>query len=98
IPWIAALKDVAPEDEARIKAQLEADDRLGSSPSERRTLMVRAKAFARYGTWAAFAIAGWVLLFPKPYELAIATVALTPLVALAIGLRYAPLFDFDDTN
>ena len=81
--WLDSLKDLDIEDHNAAIAVLETDARLGRNPEQRLQTLGSLHRVTRYLTWGGLALAGWIFVYPRPYELAILAGVLTPLAALA---------------
>jgi hypothetical protein len=69
--WLDTLKDLDVEDHNAAIEVLETDARLGRNPDQRlRTLGSLHRLTARL-SWGGLALAIWLFIYPRPYELAI---------------------------
>ena len=83
--WLDTLKDLDVEDHNAAIEVLETDARLGRNPDQRlRTLGSLHRLTARL-SWGGLALAIWLFVYPRPYELAILVGVVTPLIALAVA-------------
>jgi hypothetical protein len=83
--WLDTLKDLDVEDHNAAIEVLETDARLGRNPDQRlRTLGSLHRLTARL-SWGGLALAIWLFIYPRPYELAILVGVVTPLIALAVA-------------
>ncbi len=81
-------------------AALHTDARLGSTEDERRGTLRRARIQAGILNTATGAAVTWALAYPRPYSLAIALLAVLPLlgIGLVIATRGAVTLDSDRKN
>jgi len=81
--WLETLKDLDIEEHNAVIDVMAADTRLGRNPEQRLQALGSLHRLARRLTWGGLALAAWIFVYPRPYELAILTGVLTPLTALA---------------
>lgn len=82
--WLDAIPDLDAADRARAEAELLRSRRLGASEEELRRALAGARTVARGLGGIAMAICAWGWFYPRPYPLAVATLAALPLAILAL--------------
>jgi hypothetical protein len=82
--WLDAFPDQAVLDAQRVAADVRADPAYGDDPDERLRSFARLGRATRSLGVAATAICFWGMVFPHPYRLVLALLALCPLLGLAI--------------
>lgn len=91
--WLASVPDLDAADRAGAEAALLASAELGADEEGRRAALARSHRIAKVLKGVAVVAAGWGLLLPRPYPIAIAVLAAIPLATLALvltgGGRYA---------
>jgi len=93
--WLQALPDLDAKDRADTLALIEKDVSLGSNRQERLDKLKQAK---RSGVWLnvfAVALGVWSFVFPRPYQLVIAVLAVLPWIAAAILWLRPNLYQLD---
>ncbi len=85
--WLQTLPDLDHQDAVEEQAREEADPALGRNPAERRERLVLLRRISGVIFLAVVALSGWALFWPRPYELTIGVLAVTPFVALLILWR-----------
>lgn len=95
IPWLEALRNLARDDLAALKDEIESDERLGATAPARHAKLRRLRAQAKIASIGAWLIAAWIWLWPEPYGLALVVGALVPLVAVAISVRTHGFYRLD---
>lgn len=98
IAWLETLTNLDEQDALARQVELEADDRFGHTVAQRRETVVRLSKVSGWITLGAFGIGGWLLFWPRPYELAIIVNVLAPLVALAAVARWRGVFSVAENN
>ena len=90
--WFAGIPDIdAEERQAALEALLE-DPELTGSKEEKLAELERARRIARWITSATFVVCGWVIFYPRPYDLAIACAVIMPWIAVITAARGGPLY------
>jgi hypothetical protein len=89
--WFETLKNLDAEAYNAELAILEKDARLGASPTARLETLDSLRRLARYASFVGLALGFWLMIYPRPYDLAVAINALVPLVALAVASRWPGL-------
>ncbi|ABC80122.1 hypothetical protein [Anaeromyxobacter dehalogenans] len=91
--WLASIPDLDAADRAGAEAALLASAELGADEAARRSALARSHQLARALKGVAIGVAGWGLLFPRPYPVVIAALAAIPLATIALVVagrgRYA---------
>ncbi|MFZ5669399.1 MAG: hypothetical protein ACOY4K_07880 [Pseudomonadota bacterium] len=88
LAWLETLDDLDVKDAEKATAELEADDRLGSTVAARRDALVWLRRIANVLNLAGFAIGLWALLLPKPFAVIAALCVVGPVIAfLFAGIR-----------
>jgi hypothetical protein len=82
--WMAGLPNLDVQEWERSAAALAADRALGRTPDERLARLAVARRRARVLTALAVIASVWGFVWPAPYALVIAALALLPLAALAL--------------
>lgn len=96
--WLFAIPDLDAEDRARAESELLRSPALGRDEAERRRTLQRARKIARALNGVAIAAAAWGWFYPRPYRVAIATLAVLPLVGLALLLGGRGRYAFDSVK
>lgn len=92
--WAAWLDSLTNLDAKAYEAELailEKDDRLGATPSRRLETLDSLRRLASRASWVAIALALWLMVYPRPYDLAVALNVPLPLLALAVASRWPGL-------
>jgi hypothetical protein len=82
--WFAGVPDLDEAERARAEAELLRSVELGADEPARRAALVRARRVSRVARGAAFAAAAWGFFHPRPYTIAVVTLAVLPLAAMAL--------------
>lgn len=82
--WLAAIPDLDAVERAAAVESIRSDPALGGDPAEREGALARARLLTRLLAGAAWAAVAWGWFRPRPYEAAIATLALIPVLAVAL--------------
>ncbi|MFT3765594.1 MAG: hypothetical protein QM820_08780 [Minicystis sp.] len=85
--WLASIPNLDARDRERAEADLLQRPDLGDTEEERRQALARSRWIARTATGFGMAATAWGFFYPKPYTAAIVTLAVIPLLALALLLR-----------
>jgi hypothetical protein len=83
--WLSRLTDLDARDRARSESEMLASPALGGTPAERAASLAAAKKIANALNAAALLVGFWVLLFPRPYGLAVGAAYALPVAALAVA-------------
>jgi hypothetical protein len=78
------------------EAKILEDADLGATPDERQEKLERARRRLKQARWVALAVSFWTLVYPAPYELAIAVTALLPIAGIVLVIRSHGLVRIDD--
>lgn len=89
--WLETLNNLDAVDYNAELAVLEKDARLGSNPTNRLETLDAWRRRAGLASFAGLALAGWLWIYPRPYEAAVAVNVLLPLVALTLASRFPGL-------
>ena len=92
VAWLNTLKNFDVEKALAEEAKLEADPRFGETVGRRRETLSRLRRADRWLSLLAVGIMIWAFFWPRPYELAIFVLGLTPLVVAVIFLRWRSIF------
>jgi hypothetical protein len=93
--WLASVPDLDAADMQHYENEVAANLDYGMTPADRIALLGRARTVAKIVSGASFGLSIWVWIYPHPYELAIATVALVPLIALGLIHQSKGLYSFN---
>lgn len=87
--WFADIPNLEAQQAADSLQALLADARYGATPEQRLATLTRERRIAYIASLLALAVAAWVAIWPRPYDLALAAGLALPLVAfvLAVALR-----------
>lgn len=85
IPWLEALRNLARDDLAALKDEIESDERLGATAPARHAKLRRLRAQAKIVSFGAWIVAAWIWLWPEPYWLAGLAGTIVPLIAVGIS-------------
>jgi hypothetical protein len=96
--WIATLPDLDQRERDASQARLAADRSYGASPQERLSRLATARQFARVAQAVTLALSAWAYIYPRPYLLVIALVALLPWCAVALVGWSRGLIRFDSSR
>ncbi|KYF69510.1 hypothetical protein [Sorangium cellulosum] len=96
--WLAAIPDLDARDRGRAEAKLLRRTELGQTEEERRRALARARRVARAATVLSAGTMAWALLYPRPYEAAVATLAAIPLATVALLLAGRGLYAISDAR
>ena len=95
IPWLQALHNLERDDLTARIAESESDVRLGATPAQRRTNLRQLRAAARTVGILGWAIAIWVWMYPRPYDLALLCALALPVAAMTLHLWSLGLLRLD---
>lgn len=95
IPWLQALRNLARDDLAALKNEIESDVRLGATAPARHARLRRLRAQARLASFAAWLVAAWIWLWPEPYWLALVAGVVLPLAAVGVTVRSRGFYRLD---
>ena len=84
--WLASFPDLDALERSAAAEQLLADPALGATPDDRLRALSRARLHARVLSTAAWGAVAWGWFRPHPYAWAIGTLAVIPMVAIALLL------------
>lgn len=98
VTWFADIPNIDSAELAASLQQVQTDERLGDTPEERISNVTKARKIGRALNAISFLIAGWAVLYPRPYTLMFCTLASLPLVVLWLCWRYDGSFSIDDTG
>ena len=96
--WIASFPDLDKQERDASEAKLAADRTYGTSPKERLDRLASARQLAVLGQGLTFAVSAWAYIYPRPYTLVIAVVALLPWCAVAMVGWSRGLIRFDTSR
>jgi hypothetical protein len=96
--WIATLPDLDQQERDASRAKLAADRAYGASPQERLSRLATARQFAKAAQLITMAVSAWAYVYPRPYLLVIALVALLPWCAVALVGWSRGLIRFDTSR
>lgn len=94
LDWLDDVRSLDDEETEAALKDYEQDPRYGATVEERHARLVWMGRLATAGMWLSFAVAAWLLLWPKPYLLAVAVDAALPLIAFAFALGSRGLVRF----
>jgi len=93
--WMASIPDKDVEELQASTAALLADPALGINPTERSERLERARKVANAFHWVTTGMLVWVIAYPRPYDLAVISLALMPWVAVAMVLSSSGFYRLD---
>jgi hypothetical protein len=93
--WLASIPDLDAVERARAEAELLRSGTLGGSEAERARALGRARITARIVNGVAIAATLWGWIAPRPYLVVVATLAVLPLVGLALLVAGKGRYAFD---
>jgi hypothetical protein len=100
--WLDTIPNLDIEDQARAAAELLQSPALGSDEAERIHALDVARSIARVMTGLAVAATLWGFFYPRPFDAVVLTLAVIPLLALALLLggrgRYTATEDRNDVR
>jgi len=96
--WIAALPDIDLQEREASEAKLAADRTYGANPKERLDRLAKARQIAKVAHGVTLAASAWAYIYPRPYPLVIATLALLPWCAVAMVAWSRGLIRFDTSR
>jgi hypothetical protein len=82
--WIASLPNLDEVERAESTARIIDDQSVGVTAQERSQRLAGAQNRAKVLNWIAGIAAAWGFFYPRPYQLAMATLGIVPLVAIAM--------------
>lgn len=82
--WFAGLANLDAQEREESLAQVVEDQRIAATPEDRAQKLAKAKKIATVLSWAAGIASVWGWLYPRPYELAIAILAIIPGIAVIL--------------
>jgi hypothetical protein len=83
--WLSAFVDLdASESKASLDSFL-ADESMMGATEDRMFQLVAAKRLARVLAWITIASLGWLIVYPRPYGIAVGVAGLLPWVAIAVA-------------
>jgi len=88
IAWLQTLPNLDEAESAQEQERLEADERFGTTPNKRKDAVSRLSLAISALDLCGIPLGGWILFWPRPYEIAIMFGAVVPLIALAIAMRW----------
>ncbi len=88
IAWLQILPDLDQIETAQEQERLEADERFGSTPDRRKDAVSRFGLAISVLDLCGIPLGGWILFWPRPYEIAVLSGVVVPLIVLAIALRW----------
>lgn len=94
--WLAALPDLDATERAAAEEAILTDPALGGDPAERERALARARLLARLLSGAAWAAVAWGWFRPRPYAAVVATLAVIPVLALALLFAKRGLVGVDE--
>jgi hypothetical protein len=93
--WIATFPDLDRQEREASEAKLAADSTYGSSPKERLDRLAKARRLVKVAHGLTLAVSFWAYIYPRPYALVIAVLALLPWCAVAVVGASRGLIRFD---
>jgi hypothetical protein len=93
--WFAAIPDLDAKELAQSQADLDADPDLGFHSEDRKQRVAQAKDTAKYLNVISWIALVWGFFFPRPYPLAIAVLAVLPIVAVVLLLRSRGIYQIE---
>lgn len=94
LDWFDDVRNLDGEEIDAALKEYEQDPRYGATVEERHARLVWMGRLATAGTWLSVAVAAWLLVWPRPYLLAVAADAALPLIAFAFALGSRGLVRF----
>jgi hypothetical protein len=91
--WFQSIPDADAEAAKAFEDQVKSDTALGDSPDARLERLAAARRLARYAAYVPTAALCWSVVYPKPYELLVMTLAALPWVGLALTARSPSLYE-----
>lgn len=82
--WFASLPNLDAQEQEESLARVVEDQRVAATPEERVQKLAKAKKIAAVLSWAAGIVSVWGWLYPRPYDLAIAILAIIPAIAVIL--------------
>lgn len=96
--WIESFPDLDRQERDASEAQLAADRTYGACPKERLDRLARCRQIAKVANLAAMGICAWGFVYPHPYPVVIALLALLPWGAVAVVGWSKGLVRFDTSR
>lgn len=93
--WLSPLINLDEADRAAAEKEIAENLDLGLTTEERMSKLAGAKRLATILNVATGAVCVWVFLLPRPYVLAVSTLALLPWIAILVTARSHGLFRID---
>jgi hypothetical protein len=93
--WMRSLPDLDEQDREQTEAQVAADPEFGSSREERLEHLAAGRRTAGTLSAAGIGAAGWLYIYPRPYDLAVLVAALMPWAAILVAARSHGLYRLD---
>jgi hypothetical protein len=90
--WLKTLPDLDAQDLARSQSEIIANRDLGRTPEERAGRLAVARKLANGLTGISVIVCVWAFAYPKPYEFVVVSLAVLPLVALALKVSAGLLY------
>lgn len=93
--WLNTIPDLDAEDLAKSESEIEMESDVGLSPEARSERFRNARKASTALNWIAGVASVWGWLFPRPYEVAIAVLALIPISVIALLMSSKGLFQIE---
>lgn len=82
--WFAGLVNLDAQEHEESLARVVEDQRIAATPEDRAQKLAKAKKIATVLSWAAGIASVWGWLYPRPYGLAMAVLAVIPAIAVML--------------
>jgi len=93
--WVYTLPCLDDEDRRKSKSEIRNDNRYGATPGDRMKTLARSRRTARVLAVLSSLALLWGFLYPRPYELVIAILAVLPWLGLEVVRRSGGLLTID---
>jgi len=93
--WLTTLPDLDAAEVQQSEKEVAANPAYGATEAERLARLEQARKAAGVFNAGCFALSMWVWIYPRPYEMAIATVALLPWIAVGLIRWSGGLYQFN---
>jgi hypothetical protein len=90
--WVAAIPDIDAQEATAALDALLADPAIPGSEDEKLAGLARARRIAQRLRWLALGVAGWLWIYPHPYDLAVLCGVAVPWLAVIVAARGGPLY------
>lgn len=93
--WLEGLPNLDVVEREKSAANILEDPTVGATLEDRSQLLAAAKKKSSVLTWIAGIVAAWGFFYPRPYGLAMAVLAVVPLIAVALLTTGGPLYQIE---